>query len=316
MFKDLKYYKELSEQLAYEITMYESSYQNFEKVIDFSVKPDKLNRDQKKVLEDFINFYQEVGIYNKGLTKSRYQKIRETIIERVNFLKEQKEIVDKTISLHEELEKLQNDKELDSVTMKKIKEKASDKYDPKTKKYNTYLNNLIEEYRNNRTKNIKKEMDDVKVRSNVIKSENNFIKVLSSIFGPFSDEVYNIWAKVHNFNTKNIRKYKSLNFLLKGSLVLLYASIIANLSLAGVLSPFLVVLGMGSTFAFAYIIIKHSLPFAKYPEEVALKKDVGSLRENWFRFQKSRGKGIVDTDIKLYEGVKFSKYNLDKEKVE
>lgn len=315
MFENLEYYKKLSEKLEKEIELYESSYQDFEKVFDFSVKPDKLTLDQKKVLNGFINFYQGEGIYHKGLTKLRYQKIRETIIARINFLKEQKTIVDKTVRLYEELDNLNKEDGLDASVVEGLKTKASDKYDPKTKKYNNYLNKLMEEYRSNRIESVNKELESTKKERSNIKKENGLIKVVSSVFGPFGNNVYNTWAKVHNFNTRNIRKYKPLNLLVKGSMVLLYASIVANLSLAGALSPFFVVVGYGSALAFAGITIKHSLPFVKYPEEVSLKNGVGSLKENWYKFLKSRGLGSSNIEDKIYKDVNFAKYDSSEDTV-
>ncbi len=301
MAKKLKYYKELSEKLKKEVELYESSYQDFEKAIDVDSEWINFTDEQKQIGYKFYQFCNDEKIYNNTINRARYPKVKEIIVERVKFLKEQKDINDKMVSLYEELDRLNKKGEIDDTIVVQLKKRAEEKYDKGTNKYNKYLEKLKNEYINNRVETVNNSIESANKEIDKNKKENGFGKVVTSAFGPIGNKVYNLYAKVHNFNV-DLRKKRILNFVVKSVMVVVGTGIVASLGLTGIPQ---VVAGLLCLYS-AYKTIRNT--FKKVPDKLSLKDKVTNYKESWFRFKRSRGLGKVKNNNKLYNGIDFSKY--------
>lgn len=308
MFEDYKKYQDLSIQLSKEIEYYESSYQDFEKVIDFSKKWEDLTNDEKKVIEGFIKFCQEEGMYERTrITKKNYEELKKNIQERVNLMRDKKEVADEMVASGLMLDKLTSGSGLDKATLKQLQEKADNKYDHGTEKNKDYLKHLVEEYREEQKEKAKQQEKSAKEKDKEIKKENSYGKVVSSAFGPMGNKLHNLYAKVHNANV-NIRKHKLLNLVVKGAMVLGYGAFISMLPFNALVNA----VGMISFLVAAGITIKHSLPWAKVPTEIKLKENNHSLKECLFRYRKARGKNAISIK-KIYDGINLETTEVKKD---
>ena len=303
MFKDLNYYKELSEQLGKEIEICESSYENFEKAISSRKKDEPLTEEQQRIVKEFSTFCKEEGFSKDGrVVSATYPEIKEKIVERVKFLKDQKEINDKMLSLHTELDKLKNKGELDASEVEIIKKDTEKHYDVGTEKYVREFERNKRKVVAEKIKNVNDEIGTQKEKEKNFQKENGIAKVVSSAFGPAGNVIYNAYAKVHNLNV-DLRKKKVLNLVVKAGLSLGLLGVVYVAGITGWLLP----VGIGVGFAPVIIGIKETIS-KNVPEKLKLTETVLNLKENWFRFKKSRGLGEKLLTNDLYKGIDFSKY--------
>ena len=305
MAKDLKYYKDLSVQLEKEIEIYESSYVNFETAVDLTKRGSELTDEQRRIGNEFAIFCKDEGFSKDGRIRvSTYPDIKKNIVERVEFLKQQKEINDKMLALYEELDNLKNNNQISEEALKELKARAEKRYDVGTEAYNQELERIKKAYINKKVEKVNDAINESKevVKNN--KKEHGLAKVVSSVFGPVGNKVYNAYVTAHNWNI-DLRKKKVLNLVVKLGASLGFLGLV---SLAG-LTGFPLVAGIGIGLTAMYKTVANTL--RKVPDKLEKKENISSLKETWFRYRKSRGNGKISTDKKLYQGVDFSKYNQE-----
>ena len=307
MAKDLKYYSDLSKQLGQEIEILESSYQDFEKVIDVNnFKIRDLTEEQRIILREFGTFSKEEGFSKDGRIRvETYNDVKSSIVERVEFLKKQKEINDKMLSLQNNLNELKKENKLSDADVEGLKKSVAKRYDEGTEKYVEELEKAKKKLVAKRIEETKESITKANEELKKNKKENGLGKVVSSVFGPFGNKIYNAYAKVFNWDLKNYKKNKFGNIALKAGLG------VGSLFLLNAIAPAIgttlaAVIALGALGVTAYSIYKVAKKDAQF---LPLKNDKKiSLREAWKRFRKSRGKGELSVEKKLYNGIDFSKY--------
>lgn len=303
MAKSLDYYKELSKQLEEEIEIYESSYEDFEKAIDLEkVDFSSITDEQKKIIIEFESFVKKEGFSKDGKVRlATYPKIKKAIIDRVKFLKEQKENNDKLLKAFEELDRLGRNGTLTNEEQEHIKNEAKKKEHMGTKEHADELKKQREIYVKNKIEVAKEAIKDAKQKAVELKKENSFGKVVKSAFGPVGDKVYNLYAKAQNINVK-LRKRRWINGIGKS-----VASVAIALGTVTAFAGFPAFVGFTAGVTCLVRTIRNS--FKKVPEKLPQRPKKTTLKEAWLRFRKSRkGNKKMTTQQKLYQGVDFSRY--------